>query len=267
MNEGGGGGGGGGEREEYFTSCAQEFLTMQDEIDYEEAMKAAREVAESSNAVSDTVVAAINPDEPASPVRDEWPKDSLLTKDHFTIDTQKCLTCRKDLGHAMPMNRIPKEKYLFCGEACQNTAVLQCFACDKHFVRDQGHFVHRPGNCAYSFPTQIYNFMCKYCYDEQMATEPGFEETKQKMKEFREYRKQMEAADPHGKDIANLSSGSSTAEPSRYRRQPATTMSTSSSFSYFSGEKDEAVPLKKRKRLEVSGAPSPLQLEGGEMEL
>lgn len=206
------------EEEEAFSSCAQEFMTMQDEIDYEEMMKATRMIEEEAKSSFSQYNADTKEEEPASPVRDKWPADSLLTKDHFTIDTQKCLTCRHDLGYAMPMNRIPKEKYLFCDkEECSTSAILQCFACDKHFIRDVGHFVHRPGNCAYTFPTQIYNFMCKYCYSEQMTLEPGYEETKKQMKEFREYRKRMEAEDP-GRDIASLANGPSTAQPAWYRR-------------------------------------------------
>lgn len=202
---------------EYFDTCAQDF-SMTDQMELEELTKEAND--ERARIPSREDFKEEGEDlsmVPASPVRDEWPKDSLLTKDHFTIDTQKCITCRKDLGYAMPMNRIPKEKYLFCqgpDDICVETAIIQCFACDKHFCRDTGYFVHRPGNCAYTFPTQIYNFMCKYCYEEQMVGEPGFEETKQKMREFREYRRKMEE---ESKDIANLANSPSNTQPSHYK--------------------------------------------------
>jgi len=242
-----------GEERPCFESYAQEF-TMQDEMELEQLQAsgilderaAAACVVPSREELEKQEIDLSN--EPASPVRDEWPKDSLLTKDHFTIDTQKCLTCRKDLGHAMPMNRIPKEKYLFCADdVCSTVAVLQCFACDKHFVRDSGHFVHRPGNCAYTFPTQIYNFMCRYCYEEQMATEPGFEETKQKMKEYREYRAALEEKE---KDIANLAAGPSNVQPDMYKQNAPHRHRHPSSSSYSSYLPE---PAFKRKRVQEAG--------------
>lgn len=164
-------------------------------------------------------------DVPASPVRDIWPADSLLKPEHFTIDKQKCCACKADLGWALPMNRIPKEHYLYCGgdltsknplytSPCYDQAVIQCMACEKHFVKTKAHYVHRPGNCAYTTPTAIYGLMCGDCYEDQMKLEPGYEETKAKMKAYREMRASLEEKD---KDIANLANMPSNTQPAHYK--------------------------------------------------
>lgn len=130
---------------------------------------------------------------PASPIRNEWPADSVLKPDHFTIDQQPCLNCNKKLGYAMPMNRIPKVKYLFCENSlCQTAHFLQCFVCGKYQSENTAHLVHRPGNSAYQGPSQIYSFMCHYCYKDQLAMEPGLEETREAYKKYREVRQRNE---------------------------------------------------------------------------
>ena len=134
-----------------------------------------------------------NENEPASPIRTQWPADSLLKPEHFTIETQRCLNCNANLGYAMPMNRLPKVKYLFCDHPnCQSTNFLKCFACGNFQSESTGHLVYRPGNSAYTGPSQIYSFMCTYCYKDQMSLEPGPEETKEQYKKFAAVRKENE---------------------------------------------------------------------------
>lgn len=185
---------------------------------------------------------------PASPVRDEWPKDSLLSPSHFTIDKQDCLACNAKLGWAMPMNRIPKVQYLYCspelydpsnpevhpGSPCFQKAILQCWACTRYFVKDKGNYVFRPGNCAYSHPTQIFSFMCTSCYKDQLANEPGLEETKKQMAEYRRHRKECEEKE---KDILSLADSSNSA----------------TLYSYQSSQlhPGSCQPIKKRKRFVV----------------
>lgn len=136
---------------------------------------------------------AENEYEPASPIRTPWPADSLLKPDHFTIDTQRCLNCNANLGYAMPMNRIPKVKYLFCDHPnCQTTSFLKCWACGNFQNENTGHLVHRPGNSAYQGPSQIYSFMCHHCYQEQMQMEPSVEETKEQYRKFANLRRENE---------------------------------------------------------------------------
>lgn len=140
--------------------------------------------------------AAENPDlydVPASPIRAEWPKDSLLSPSHFTIDTQHCISCHVDLKYAMPMNRIPKTKYLFCEKTeCQQTSFLQCWACGQFQSENTGMLVSRPGNSAYTGPSSIHSFMCKHCYDDQIKMEPGLEETREMFAKYRQMRHENE---------------------------------------------------------------------------
>ncbi len=200
---------------------------------------------------------------PASPVRDSWPADSLLKPEHFTIDKQKCCACKADLGWALPMNRIPKEHYLYCGgdkydpqspkktttSPCYEQAVIQCMACEKYFVKTSAHYVHRPGNCAYTTPTAIYGLMCHECYEDQMRLEPGYEETKAKMKAYREMRASLEEKD---KDIANLANMPSNTQPAAY-------MMMKTSFTR-DPQPIEVLPLPATKRNRVT------EEQGGELE-
>ena len=135
----------------------------------------------------------VNENEPASPIRTPWPADSMLKPEHFTIETQRCLNCNANLGYAMPMNRLPKVQYLFCDHPnCQSTNFLKCFACGNFQSESTGHLVYRPGNSAYTGPSQIYSFMCTYCYKDQMSLEPGPEETKEQYKKFAAVRRENE---------------------------------------------------------------------------
>lgn len=133
--------------------------------------------------------------EGSRPVKQEWPKDSLLTPDHFTIDQQQCLKCKKRLGYAMPMNKQANPKYLFCceengTEKCRKQAdYLQCWACGNLNTQNTGVIVCKPGNCAYyPQPSQIYEFMCHFCHNDMMKNEPGVEECRAQMKKIREAR-------------------------------------------------------------------------------
>jgi len=140
-------------------------------------------------------------DVPASPIRVEWPSDSLLKEDHFTIDKQRCLVCHTDLGYAMPMNRVPKVKYLFCEkDNCQKTQFIECFSCGQYHGESTGRLVFRPGNSAYTGPTQIYSFMCTRCYTEQIENEPGVAETQEMMAKVREERKKYEEMEAFHRD-------------------------------------------------------------------
>jgi hypothetical protein len=151
-------------------------------------------------------------EELASPIRTEWPSDSLLKPEHFTIDQQKCLACHKSLGYALPMNKTPKPKYLFCPEPndCAQTSFLECFVCGNYNNERSGHVVHRPGNSAYTGPSQIYSFMCAHCYKDQMEGEPGLKETQEAMKKYREYRHEQEILEnSHLANIASSGGGGS----------------------------------------------------------
>jgi hypothetical protein len=152
--------------------------------------------------------------EPASPIRVEWPKDSLLKPEHFTIDEQRCIHCHKGLGYAMPMNREPKVKYLFCDNfECQNTQVIHCWACDHFTSVTEGHLVSRPGNSAYHGPSSIHSFMCKTCFADQCAMEPGLEETREMYAKYREARKENEEKE---RDIAELALSNSAFNPDSF---------------------------------------------------
>lgn len=133
---------------------------------------------------------------PASPIRTPWPADSLLPQSHFTIDQQACLNCGKQLGYAMPMNREPKVKYLFCStETCQQAQFLKCFACGNFQSETSCFLVYRPGNSAYQGPSQIYSIMCNHCYADQQSLEPSLEETREQFAKFREVRQRNEERD------------------------------------------------------------------------
>lgn len=153
-----------------------------------------------------------NWDDPASPIRAEWPKDSMLTKDHFTIDEQHCLVCYKKLGYAMPMNRVPKTKYLFChdNKDCLAAVFLKCWVCGNFQNENTGYLVHRPGNSAYTGPSQIYNFMCHHCYKDQIEMEPGLEETREQFRKYREVRRENEEKE---KDLLTLAEGTKRGHP------------------------------------------------------
>jgi len=129
--------------------------------------------------------------EPVSPIRTPWPEDSLLKPDHFTIDQQKCLSCHKDLGYAMPMNRVPKSKYLFC-EAHRGSGVGKCWGCLKYQTANTCHIVYRPGNSAYQGPSSIHTIMCHTCMEDMKKGEPSVEETQKMYKEFAELRRKNE---------------------------------------------------------------------------
>jgi len=131
------------------------------------------------------------------PIKQIWPKDSLLTKDHFTIDEQQCLKCKMKLGYALPMNKDPNPWFLFCtgdnGEQkCQLQAdYLPCWSCGNLNTKNTGSVVARPGNCAYyEHPSQIYEFMCYHCHKEMMDNEPGIEECREQLKKIRELRRE-----------------------------------------------------------------------------
>ena len=134
-------------------------------------------------------------EEGSRPIVQAWPEDSLLTKDHFTIDEQQCLKCKKKLGYALPMNKQANPRFLFCcddtgGPLCALTAdYLHCWACGNLNSERTGSLVSRPGNCAYyAQPSQIYEFMCYHCHKEMMENEPGKEECAERMKQIRKTR-------------------------------------------------------------------------------
>lgn len=129
--------------------------------------------------------------EPQSPIRTPWPEDSMLKPEHFTIDQQKCLTCHKDLGYAMPMNAVPKAKYLFC-EAHQNSPVGLCWGCMQHQTDNSCALVYRPGNSSYQGPSSIHTIMCNHCLEDMKKGEPTLEETQKMYKEFAEIRRKNE---------------------------------------------------------------------------
>jgi hypothetical protein len=133
-------------------------------------------------------------EELSSPIRTEWPADTLLKPSHFTIDSQRCLNCCVELGYAMPMNRTPNPKYLFCQDKdeCKTAQLLKCWACGNFNSERSGHIVSRPGNSAFQGPSSIFSFMCDYCYKEQCALEPSYEETKEMFAKYREVRRENE---------------------------------------------------------------------------
>jgi hypothetical protein len=127
-----------------------------------------------------------------SPLRDDWPATSMLSRDHFTIDVQTCLHCGKRLGYAMPMNKRPKIQYLFCDLCPKSISFIRCHVCGNFNNETSGTVVHRPGNSGYSGPSQIYSFMCYHCLKDQKEQEPGVEETREMMKLVRETRRKKE---------------------------------------------------------------------------
>lgn len=131
------------------------------------------------------------------PVKFIWPKDSLLTPDHFTIDQQPCLKCKKKLGYALPMNKEPNVHFLFCCEEdgspkCRlQSDYLNCWACGNFNTQSTGAVVSHPANCAYlPHPTQIYDYMCYHCHKEMMENEPGIQECRDQMKKIRQIRRE-----------------------------------------------------------------------------
>lgn len=143
-----------------------------------------------------------NPDydseiEGSRPLRYKWPKETTLGRDHFTIDTQQCVDCGKDLKWMMPMNKKPNGRYLFChneegAQICGKNHYLRCHYCGNINNENSGAIVFRTGNSAFDGPSQIYQFMCYHCHKEQMETEPGLKECREKMTEIREVRRQDE---------------------------------------------------------------------------
>jgi hypothetical protein len=254
-------------REEAFTSFAQEpememMVDGEEELaefneDYKETLLEMKEKQERQEQISSVLQpspeeAEALKDVPASPIRFEWPKDSLLPPDHGTTDHQKCLVCSKDLGYALPMNRIPKTKYLFCDTpACQNSNDLPCLACGHHTMESRGHLVNRPGNSFYAGASSIHAFICKSCYQDQLDMEPGLEETQEMMKKYRAERQANEERD---KDIAHLAANGDLSRPSQvydhrlrssHLREHPPTFESELPF-------DQPVATRKRSRLEFA---------------
>jgi hypothetical protein len=127
-----------------------------------------------------------------SPIRDEWPSTSLLSREHFTVDQQHCLNCHKQLGYAMPMNRTPKICYLFCDRCPKQIQFLNCEICGNLNNENTAVLCHRPGNSGYAGPSQIYSFICHHCLKDQKEQEPGLEETQMLMKNVRALRRKKE---------------------------------------------------------------------------
>lgn len=137
--------------------------------------------------------------EGSRPIKKNWPKDSVLPRSHFYIEEQQCLKCHHLLGYAMPMNKLPNIKFLFCinedgSRKCSlDNPYLECHHCGNlTHSGSGGHFCHRPGNSAYDGPSQIYQFLCHHCLKDQKENEPGVEECKAQMKLIREMRKKDE---------------------------------------------------------------------------
>lgn len=194
--------------------------------------------------------------EGSRPVRQEWPQDSLLSMDHFTIDKQHCLKCRKHLPYALPMNKNANPKYLFCCEEdgtplCALQAdYIQCWACGNLNSQTTAHVVTRPANCAYLQPSQIYDFMCHHCHKDMMEQEPGVEECKEQLKKIKEMRrldKQLGggAAAPVFNSMQSLNS--------QFQQQPSPSSSITQSVSNYISS-SSAPSSKKRKLLEETTA-------------
>jgi hypothetical protein len=130
-------------------------------------------------------------DEGCRPIRPYWPKGSCLTKEQFTIDEQTCLDCGKKLGYALPMNKTPNIRYLFClkqdgSQPCRTLpSFFKCFVCGNYHTPATLNIVSRPGNSAYEGPSEIYQFMCSSCHKDQMENEPGVEECQKQMAKIR----------------------------------------------------------------------------------
>lgn len=211
---------------------------------------------------------AYNSEEEGSrPVKEEWPSDSLLSIDHFTIDKQYCLKCRKKLPYALPMNKQANPKYLFCcdeqGEPlCAKQAdYIQCWACGNLNSQTTAHIVTRPANCAYFEPSQIYDFMCHHCHKDMMENEPGVEECKEQLKKIKELRSQDKissaataaAAAGIKCDLPQLSQYNPTFSSSQ-------TQSSSSVSAYLSGI-SEQLPKKRKRCSEKDPMPGELTME------
>ncbi len=132
------------------------------------------------------------------PIKKSWPEDSQLDRSHFTIDEQQCLLCKKKLGYAMPMNKEPNVKFLYCldsegNDVCRDKAVaLHCWSCGNYNTEATGCIVFRTGNSAFDGPSQIYEFMCYHCHKEMKENEPGLAECKRQMELIRAARKEDE---------------------------------------------------------------------------
>lgn len=136
--------------------------------------------------------------EGSRPIQKKWPSDTALERSHFTVDEQQCLLCKKKLGYAMPMNKEPNIRFLFCmdsegNDVCRGKAVaLNCWSCGNFNTENSGSIVFRTGNSAFDGPSQIYEFMCYHCHKEMKENEPGLEECREQMKKIREIRKEDE---------------------------------------------------------------------------
>lgn len=141
----------------------------------------------------------IDYDAPASPIKErDWGPDCPIRRENCVIDKQHCLHCHKDLGYAMPMNRIPKINYLFCKNIeCQNIQCIKCWACGNYTSEAEGHIVNRPGNSFYDGPSDIFAFMCMHCYKDQMTMEPNLEETRELYSKYRAERIANEEKEKH----------------------------------------------------------------------
>lgn len=155
-------------------------------------------------------------EEGSRPLRQVWPKDTLLYKEHFTIDEQCCLLCRKKLGYALPMNKMANPRFLFCCDdngnpQCASKAdFIPCWACGNLNNVNSAHVVTRPGNSAYYGPSQIYDFMCKHCHKDMMEMEPGKEECIDQLAKIRELRRNDKFGIPSSSSSPFSSSSSST---------------------------------------------------------
>jgi hypothetical protein len=134
-------------------------------------------------------------EEGSRPIRQVWPSDTTLFKEHFTIDEQCCLVCRKKLGYALPMNKQANPRFLFCTDengnarCAEKAEYISCWACGNLNNMNSAHIVTRPGNSAYYGPSQIYDFMCKHCHKDMMEMEPGKEECAAQLAKIREIRR------------------------------------------------------------------------------
>ncbi len=219
-----------GEQEE--ANFRMNYADQLEEIEQANRVVPSREEAEDLN------------DVPASPIRVNWPSDSLLKPDHFTIDQQRCLHCSKELGYAMPMNRIPKVGYLFCKDfECQHTQQIHCWACGHFTSETNGHLVSRPGNSAYTGPSSIFSYMCKTCFEDQCKMEPNLEETREMFQKYRTLRHESEEKE---KAIAELALQDSSFNPtSKYNCSFQKVVGESS---YSPSSSAEGEPPRKRKR-------------------
>ena len=152
------------------------------------------------------------------PLRKKWPKDTLLPRDHFTIDEQQCMNCEKKLGYAMPMNKRPNKRFLFCSEECFDFTHIRCVDCGNFTFIDSGYLVNHPGNSGFDGPSDIFRFQCKSCYQDMVAAAPTAEECAKQMKELRKLREKDELAHKFGPATADLYN-SSFAKPAGKKRK------------------------------------------------